>query len=131
MTRYLRLAFAGVAWLFVATVLVQVFIIGLGLFGDPAFRQTHREFGYTWVGLAALALLIVAIAARPGRPYLGPVVVLFILYIVQTSLPAFRDSYPAVAALHPVLALGIFVLGLRIATSATQLAREAPAKAQP
>ena len=127
MTRYLRLAFAGVAWLFVALVIIQVFLIGLGLFGDPAFRQTHREFGYTWVGLAALALLILAIAARPGRPYLAPVVVLFILYIVQTSLPAFREDYPAIAALHPVLALGIFVLGLRIATSATQLAREAPA----
>jgi hypothetical protein len=127
MTRYLRLAFAGVAWLFVAMVLIQVFLIGLGLFGDPAFRQTHREFGYTWVGLAALALLIVAVAARPGRRYLAPVVVLFILYIVQTSLPAFRDDYPAIAALHPVLALGVFVLGLRIATAATQLAREAPA----
>jgi hypothetical protein len=36
-------------------------------------------------------------------------VVLFILYIVQTSLPAFRDDYPAIAALHPVLAIGIFV----------------------
>jgi hypothetical protein len=127
MTRYLRIAFAGVAWLFVAMVLVQVFLIGLGLFGDPAFRQTHREFGFTWVGLAAFALLPVALAARPGRAYLAPVVALFILYIVQTSLPTFRDDYPAIAALHPVLALGIFVLGLRIATSATELAREAPA----
>jgi hypothetical protein len=127
MRRYLRIAFAGVAWLFVAMVLVQVFLIGLGLFGDPAFRQTHREFGFTWVGLAAFALLLFALAARPGRPYLAPVVALFILYIVQTSLPAFRDDYPAIAALHPVLALGIFVLGLRIATSATELAREAPA----
>jgi uncharacterized protein DUF6220 len=127
MTRYLRLAFAGVAWLFVAMVVVQVFLIGLGLFGDPAFRQTHREFGFTWVGLAAFALLLVAIAARPGRPYLAPVAVLFILYIVQTTLPGFRTDYPAVAALHPVLALGIFVLGVRIAMSATQLAREAPA----
>src|SRR5262245_7660210 len=127
MSRYLRIAFAGVAWLFVAMVLVQVFLIGLGLFGDPAFRQTHREFGYTWVGIVALILLVVPIAARPGRAYLGPVVALFILYIVQTSLPAFRESYPAVAALHPVLALGIFVLGLRIATSATALARETPA----
>lgn len=127
MTRYLRIAFAGVAWLFVAMVVVQVFLIGLGLFGDPAYRETHREFGYTWIGLVALVLLIVAIAARPGRPYLAPVVVLFILYIVQTTLPAFRADYPAIAALHPVLALGIFVLGLRIATSATQLARESPA----
>ena len=128
MVRYLRLAFAGVAWLFVVLVVVQVFLIGLGLFGDPTFRETHREFGFTWIGLAALALLLVAIAARPGRAYLAPVVALFILYIVQTSLPGFRDSYPAVAALHPVLALGIFVLGIRIATSATQLAREQSAE---
>jgi hypothetical protein len=127
MQRYLRFAFAGVAWLFVAMVVVQVFLIGLGLFGDPAYRQMHREFGYTWIGLAAFALLLIGIAARPGRAYLAPVAVLFILYIVQTSLPAFRDDYPAIAALHPVLALGIFVLGLRIATSATQLAREGTA----
>jgi uncharacterized protein DUF6220 len=127
MVRYVRLAFAGVAWLFVALVIVQVFLIGLGLFGDPAFRQTHREFGFTWIGLGALALLLVAIAARPGRAHLLPVVVLFILYIVQTSLPGLRDSYPAIAALHPVLALGIFVLSIRIATAATQLAREAQA----
>jgi hypothetical protein len=127
MTRYLRIAFAAVAWLFVAMVVIQVFLIGLGLFGDPVYRETHREFGYTWVGLAAFALLLIAIAARPGRPYLAPVVVLFVLYIIQTTVPAFRAEYPAIAALHPVLALGIFVLGLRIATSATQLAREAPA----
>lgn len=128
MIRYLRIAFAVLAWLFVATVVIQVFLIGLGLFGDPAFRQTHREFGFTWVGLAAVALLIGAIVARPGRRVLGAVVGLFVLYIIQTSLPGFRDTYPAVAALHPVLAMGIFVMSIQIARLATEGVRQpAPA----
>lgn len=130
MVRYLRIAFAVLAWLFVAMVVIQVFLIGLGLFDDPAFRETHRQFGYTWIGLAALALLISAILARPGRRVLGPVVGLFVLYVIQTSLPAFRDSYPAVAALHPVLALGIFVMSIQIARMATDGARQ-PAAAAP
>jgi Family of unknown function (DUF6220) len=124
MARYLHIAFAAVAWVFVALVVIQVFLIGLGLFDDPAFRETHREFGYTWIGLGALVLLIVAIAARPGRRLLGPVVGLVILYIIQTSLPGLRASYPAVAALHPVVALGIFVMAIQIARSATVLARQ-------
>ena len=84
MVRYLRVAFAVVAWIFVATIVIQVFLIGLGLFDDPAFRETHRQFGYTAVGIAALVLLIVAIAARPVRPLLGIVLDPFVLYIVPT-----------------------------------------------
>jgi hypothetical protein len=129
MARYLRIALAVGAWIFVAMIVIPVFLIGYGLFGDPAFRETHREFGFTWVGIAAVALLVIAIVARPGRRLVGAVVALFLLYIVQTSLPGFRDSYPAVAALHPVLALGIFVLAIQIARMATALAREPVAAA--
>ena len=124
MVRYLHITLAVVAWIFGAMIVIQVFLIGLGLFGDPAFRETHRDFGFTWIGLAALALVVVAILARPGRRLLGMVVGLFVLYIVQTSLPSFRDSYPAIAALHPVLAMGIFILSLQVARMATALARE-------
>jgi hypothetical protein len=123
MTRYARIAFAGLAWLFVAAVVIQVFLIGLGLFGDVAYRQTHIEFGYTWVGLAAFALLISAVVARPGRRTVGLVIGLFVLYIVQTLLPSARQAYPAIAALHPVNALLIFGLALYVARSAMALAR--------
>jgi hypothetical protein len=122
-TRYARLAFAGLAWLFVATIVVQVFLIGLGLFGDVAYRQTHIEFGYTWVGLAAFALLISSLVARPGRRTVGLVVALFVLYIVQTALPSARQAYPAIAALHPVNALLMFGLAVNVARMATSLAR--------
>jgi len=123
MTRYARIAFAGLAWLFVAAIVIQVFLIGLGLFGDVAYRQTHIEFGYSWMGLAALALLISGLVARPGRRTVGLVVAVFVLYIVQTVLPSAKQSYPAIAALHPVNALLIFGLALYVARSAMALAR--------
>jgi uncharacterized protein DUF6220 len=123
MPRYLTIAYAVVAWLFVAVLVIQVFLIGLALFDDASFRETHREFGYTVVGLAALVLLIVGILARPGRREVGLVVGIFVLYIVQTSLPAFQASAPVVAALHPVLALGLFAMGIQAARLATAHAR--------
>jgi len=128
MARYLTMAYAVVAWLFVAALIVQVFLIGLALFDDPSFRETHRQFGFTVVGLAALALLIVGILARPGRREVGLVVGIFVLYIVQTSLPGFQTVAPAVAALHPVFALGLFAMGVqaaRLSTARVRLARGA------
>ena len=121
--RYARWAYAGLAWVFVAAIVVQVFLIGLALFGDSSYRQTHIEFGYSAVGLAALALLISALIARPGRRQLGLVVLLFVLYIVQTSLPEAREAYPAIAALHPVNALLLFGIAVYVARVATVLAR--------
>jgi cytochrome b561 len=125
MARYLTIAYAVVACLFVAALIVQVFLIGLALFDDPSFRETHRSFGFTVVGLAALLLLIVGILARPGRREVGLLVGIFILYIVQTSLPGLQSSYPIVAALHPVLALGLFAMGLQVARLALGRVRAA------
>ncbi len=131
MTRYARLAFAGLAWLFVAAIVIQVFLIGLGLFGDVSFRAVHRDFGYSWVGLAALALLVSGLLARPGGRTAGLVVAVFLLYIVQTLLPSARDGYPAIAALHPVNALLLFGLALYVARSAMALARVRDASQTP
>jgi hypothetical protein len=109
MVRWLHAVAAAV---FAAAIVVQVFLAGqaianLGGSGDFA---THAEFGYTWVGLAALALVITALVARRPRRVVGYAVGLLILYIVQTLLPAAKESIPAVAALHPVNAF--VLLGL-------------------
>jgi len=129
MARYLTIAYAVVACLFVAALIVQVFLIGLALFDDPSFRETHRSFGFTVVGLAALLLLVVGVLARPGRREVGLLVGILILYIVQTSLPGLQSSYPLVAALHPVLALGLFAMGIQAARLATARVRAARAAA--
>jgi hypothetical protein len=108
----LRTAHAVSAWLLVAGIIVQVFLAGsaiLNLGGSGDF-SSHREFGYTVVGLLCLAVVLTAVAARSGRRAIGISFGLLVLYIVQTTLPAFRGSMPSIAALHPVNAMLLFGL---------------------
>lgn len=116
----LRLVHALAAIVFVAAILVQVFLAGsalLQLGGNGDFR-THADFGYTWVGLAALVVLITAAVARVGRRRIAISALLLVLYIVQTSLPYAKTSLPAVAALHPVNAMLLFGLAAWFAWTA-------------
>lgn len=116
-----RVIFAGTAWLFVALVVVQVFLAGLGLFGSGGMG-THRDFGYL-VASFPLLVLIAGVVARAGRLawWSGG---LLVLGTVQSILPWFAADAPFVAALHPVNALALAGLGLLIARGATALARE-------
>ena len=123
MTGSIRWVHAAVAWLFLASLVVQVFLAGLGIFGDPATLATHREFGYTVVGLAVLALVIVTAVARPARRDVWLTLAILVLYVVQTVLPTMRSTLPAVAALHPVNALILFLLATVVARRATAAAR--------
>ena len=104
----------AVAWLFVAAIVVQVFLAGaamLQLGGSGDFRA-HIDFGYTAVGLVALALVVTAVLARAGRQSILITVGLLVLYVVQTMLPYARTSIPAIAALHPVNAAVLFALAV-------------------
>ena len=105
---------AAAAVVFVAAIMVQVFLAGsaiANLGGSGDFRA-HAEFGYTWVGLAALAVLLTALLARRPRREVLTAAGLLILYIVQTTLPQARGSMPFVAALHPLNAMVLFVVAI-------------------
>jgi hypothetical protein len=101
---------ALVAWLFVATIVIQVFLAGAAIanLGGTGAFGTHIEFGYTWIGIAVLVLLVTAFLARRPRREMGYVAAILVLYIVQTMLPLAKESIPAIAALHPVNALFLF-----------------------
>jgi hypothetical protein len=103
---------AAVAALFVVAIVVQVFFAGAALanLGGSGNFATHIDFGYTWIGLAALALVITALVARRPRREVGITVALLVLYVIQTVLPGFRSSTPWLAALHPVNALFLFAV---------------------
>jgi hypothetical protein len=105
---------AAAAAIFVVAVVVQVFLAGLAIanLGGSGNFSTHVEFGYTWIGLAALALLVTVFVARRPRRDVGVVVGIIVLYVIQTALPAFKSSSPAIAALHPVNALLLFAVAL-------------------
>jgi len=119
-----RRTFPWLTLLYVASLLIQVFLAGLAVFNDPATFHTHVDFGRIVVGLLSLLLPIVAWIGRLPSTRLAAGVLLF--YLLQTGLPEVRASYPVVAALHPVLALGLFWLAVRLASRAR---REASAAA--
>jgi hypothetical protein len=104
------------AWLFLAAVITQFFLAGLGTFGAKSF-EPHRDFAGVF-HLLALLLLLLAIFVRRNRADILLAVVLFVIVTVQFSLPEARDDAPGVAALHVVNALFIWILGYHLAMRA-------------
>jgi hypothetical protein len=114
MRRRLRLAHALAAWLLVGGILIQVLLAGTAMrnLGGTGNFGLHVEFGYTAVGLLALAVVLTAVAAGVDRRSTAIALGLLLLYFVQTLLPALRSVLPAMAALHVVNALLLFALAL-------------------
>ena len=120
-----RLAYIGVAWLFLACVVVQVFLAGLGVFAGAENFSLHRDFGYTF-GWLTLLLLLLALGGRLGRRWIGLSALVLVLFAFQSVFVAVRDAMPAAAALHPVNALAIFAVALQIARRSRVLADDRP-----
>lgn len=117
-----RIAYLVVAWLFVAAVIVQVFLAGLGVFAGAANWRTHVRFGWGIAWLPLILILLALVGRLPGA--VGRwLALLFVVYAVQTMLPGFRRDTPVVAALHPVNALAVFGIALIHARRAWSLVR--------
>jgi uncharacterized protein DUF6220 len=101
-------AYGVLALLWVALVVVQVFLAGLGIFGAESF-DAHKAFGNVLHALTAVILLLAIAGPRTGRD-IGMAAALFILVTIQIGLVSTRDDAPGLAAFHPVLAL--FAMGL-------------------
>lgn len=138
----MRWLHAAAAVVFVAAIIVQVFLAGAAIanLGGSGDFATHIEFGFTWVGIAVLAVVVSALIARRPRRDVGITLGLMALYIVQTILPSLRDSMPTIAALHPLNAMLLFALaawyarrtwvGARAAASTDSAATTAGASGQ-
>jgi len=119
-----RMAYLTFAWLFVAGILFQVFLVGLGLFAGQQTWSTHVGFGH-WFGIVPLLLVILSFAGRLPRSEKRLTASMFGVYLVQAEVfAAIRQAAPTTAALHPVLALILFALGLLVAQRARALTRE-------
>jgi hypothetical protein len=121
----LRYLYAAVAVVFVVGVAIQVFLAGMFLFADGS-RDTHIEFGYT-LTLVPIVVVVLAALARPGWRHFGLAALLLVDTWLQPTLVYFQDSFPFVAALHPVNAMLLFGLGILVARRAIALARSTAA----
>jgi hypothetical protein len=108
--------FQGLAWLVVASLLVEFYLAGTALFGVATF-QPHRLLGVI-SGVLILLLAILAPIAGAARRVVGQAVLLALLTVVQLSLPQLRLAAPAVAALHVVNAAVLLGLAAAIARAA-------------
>lgn len=111
--------------LFVAGVVLQVFLAGLGVFDDPALFLTHRSFGYL-LGMLTLVLLILAIVGRQSRRVVGRSALLLLLFALQSMFVAMRPS--PIAGLHPVNGFLILLVAI-VVTREAWMVRAAPGHA--
>lgn len=117
--RYLYLA---LVWIYVAGLLLQVFLIGSALFSAAHDFEPHIGLGWI-LHLVPVLLLIVAAIARVGSRLLWWTTALLVVQFIQPILATLRTDAPAVAAFHPVLALIIFWLAVTIGMQAWRLVR--------
>jgi Family of unknown function (DUF6220) len=117
-----RLGFVVAAWLFVACVVVQVFLVGLDVFAKMG-GSIHRDFAYVYGWLAPILVLLAAVARVP-RPLRTLTWVLLVLFAFQTVLPSLKDQFPLLAAFHTINALAIFGIGMTLARRSTEWVRQ-------
>lgn len=114
-----------VAWVFVAALVVQVWLAGRGVFESPTMFDTHRSVGYA-LSLFTVVLLVLGLMGGMGRRPAIIAMVIFVLFIMQSVFVVMRDSTPAVAALHPVNGFLILFLAIVLARDSWMM-RTAPA----
>ena len=103
-----------VSWLFVAGLVAQVFLAGLGVFSSAASFATHRDVGYS-LSLIPIVLLVAGLLGGLGRRLALIAVLEIVLFILQSVFVVMRTSAPAVAALHPLNGFLILLLAIVIA----------------
>jgi len=118
-----RIAFAAAAWLYLAGVVLQVFLAGMSIF-EFADWTFHAELGWG-LGSAPIVLLVLALLARLERSTVWLTVGLTVAALVQPELAAARDVAPVLAALHPVNALVVFWLAWVVARRSADHVRRA------
>lgn len=115
-SRVARITYRWLAWLFVACVLVQFFLAGLGVFAGDSNFELHRTWGYTFGYLLIFMVIAGLVGRMPRAAWAAPLGVM-VLFALQSVFVALRTGAPVIAALHPVNALAIFAAAWWIARS--------------
>jgi hypothetical protein len=105
---------AGIAWLLVAVLVIQVWLAGRGVFESPTIFITHRDFGYA-ISFLPIVLLVLGFLGGMGRRVAIMAAVILVLVILQSVFVVMRSSSPAIAALHPVNGFLILLVAIVLA----------------
>lgn len=128
--RLARVAFVVVALAFVAGVTIQIFIAGLAVFVDPLNWVRHVDSVNVLFYMPLLMVLLAIAGALPrsGQLQSGG---LMALILVQYFTAHRTADFPLASAAHPVVAMVLFWLSLRVATKGWRLAFASEGNAMP
>jgi dolichyl-phosphate-mannose--protein O-mannosyl transferase len=122
-----RQIYMGLAYLFVLGVVIQVFLAGLGIFGNLQFAEgddldPHRFFGFVVMHLIPIAMFLAAIVGKMGMRFIGLTVLLFLMVFFQ-SFWVDHSNGRAIQAVHPTMAIFMFALAHFLAQRSGRLAK--------
>lgn len=117
-----RWVFLALVWIYLAAIVVQVFLAGIGLFGGARDFSDHASLGWI-LHLGPVPILVAAALGRVGARTLWWTAALLLSVAVQPFLPGLRGDLPWAAALHPVNAMLIFWLTMSVGMQAWRLLR--------
>lgn len=103
-----------VARLLLLGLIIQVYLATAPFFGVAVSFQPHRSLGYALSILVGL-LVVLALVGRLGGNLIRLSSLLVFLFVIQITLPTLRGDVPWIAALHPVNALALIAVSVRIA----------------
>lgn len=113
-----RMIYLIAAWAFIVGVILQLFFVGMTVVARQWDWANHGVLGHA-LGLPVLVMVIAVFTGRLPKSMKWLTLALFGVYVLQADVIIFlRDSAPLVSALHPVLALADFALGLYLVREA-------------
>lgn len=118
--RAIRTVFLALAWLLVLCIVLQTMLAGLAIFeGESRYWREHSIFVHLFQYIP-LIMLVLAFFARYPRTMIGLCAGLLVLIVPLQYLTAHMAG---LGALHPVIALLLFALSVRVAMRAHHLQR--------
>lgn len=107
--RWFRILFLIGIWLFIACLLIQVFLAGMAVFISPSWWAMHIMFAHI-IGFLALILLAVVFLGRFQQKVLASAGMIVFLVLMQgiTIHLSHIPNLSLTAAFHPVNALLLF-----------------------
>lgn len=113
LARWGRIVFISVTGLLLAAIALQVFLAGVSIFVSAMWWQIHMLTG-TLIAILPMLLIGLSLLGRLPRTYLLASVLLLGQVFLQFAFIEIGEhaGAPWVAALHPVNALAIFLVGL-------------------
>jgi len=123
----LRRLFAVLAWVYLAAVVVQIFLAGLGLpqLGGRGMG-IHTDFGYVAVHMTPILLVLLAAISRAGKALIWWTVATAVVAFVQPIwVTSFRGE--VLASIHVLGAVVLLALSFQVARLASIRMRVAAA----